>query len=114
MGSERDRAIILACPGGRCHCLKIVVDTEQLSPRRRRATALIALAVIAMAGASLAYLYSNKSPNPQVGTESNHPLLVTRNYVTYNFTSPTQAWALDIQPPPHLTPAPSPTLPTPH
>ncbi len=80
------------------------MDTEQLSPRRRRATALIALAVIAMAVASLAYLYSNKSPNPQVGTESNDPLLVTRNYVTYNFTSPTEGWALDIQAGTGLTP----------
>jgi photosystem II stability/assembly factor-like uncharacterized protein len=74
------------------------VDTEQLSPRRRRATALIALAVIAMAVASLAYLYSNKSPNPQGAAESNDPLLVTRDYVTYSFTSPTEGWALDILP----------------
>ena len=74
------------------------MDTERLSPRRRRATALIALAVIAIAVASLAYLYSSKSPNPQVATESNDPLLVTRGYVTYSFTSATAGWALDFLP----------------
>src|SRR6266851_8463523 len=89
---------LLARPGARCHCLEIVVDTEQLSPRRRRATALIALAVLSIAAASIAYLYSNKSPNPQVAPESNDPLLVTRDYVTYNFISPTEGWALDILP----------------
>ena len=74
------------------------MDTEQLSPRRRRATALIALAVLSIAAASVAYLYSNKSTNPQVAPESNDPLLVTRDYVTYNFISPTEGWALDILP----------------
>jgi photosystem II stability/assembly factor-like uncharacterized protein len=80
------------------------VDTEQLSPRRKRATALIALAVIAIAVASLAYLYSNKSPNPQSATQFNDPLLVTRDYVTYSFTSLTEGWALDVLP--NIAPTP--------
>jgi len=75
-----------------------MVDAERPLSRHRRATTLIALAVIATAMASLIYVYSNKSPNPQGAPESNDPLLVTRDYVTYTFTSPTEGWALDILP----------------
>jgi photosystem II stability/assembly factor-like uncharacterized protein len=75
-----------------------MVDAERPLSRHRRATTLIALAVIATAMASLIYVYSNKSPNPQGATESNDPLLVTRDYVTYTFTSATAGWALDILP----------------
>jgi photosystem II stability/assembly factor-like uncharacterized protein len=81
-----------------------MVDAEGPSPRRRRATALIALAAIAIAMASVVYLYSSKSPNPQGASQSNDPLMVTRDYVTYTFTSPTEGWALDVLPNTAFTP----------
>ena len=71
--------------------------------RRRRATALIALAAIAIAGASLAFLHSAQSSTPQPAEESDGPLLVTRDYMTYSFTSPTEGWALSIAPDTELT-----------
>lgn len=80
------------------------VDTELPLQRRRRATALIGLAAISIAGASLAYLYSSQSTKQQSTPEPSDPLLVTRDYVTYNFTSPTEGWALDILPSTSFTP----------
>jgi hypothetical protein len=72
------------------------VDAEPLVGRRRRATAVIALAAIAIAGASIAFLYSAQSSKPEPAAASDHPLLVTRDFVTYSFTSPTEGWAMDI------------------
>lgn len=72
------------------------MDTEQPSPRRRRATALIALAAISIAVACVAFLYSAQTPKPEPAAAWDNPLLVTRDFVTYSFTSPTEGWAMDI------------------
>jgi photosystem II stability/assembly factor-like uncharacterized protein len=80
------------------------VDIERLLHRRRRATALIAVAVCAIAAASFAYLYSSQAPKPQGVPESRDSLKVTRDYVTYNFISPSEGWALDIAPNTSITP----------
>jgi photosystem II stability/assembly factor-like uncharacterized protein len=66
--------------------------------RRRRATAVIVVAVILTAMAGLAYMYSSQSSKPQDIPESTDPKLVTRDYVTYSFASHTEAWALNIAP----------------
>jgi photosystem II stability/assembly factor-like uncharacterized protein len=70
------------------------LETEPLVDRRRRATALIALAAISIAGASFAFLYSAQSP--RLAQESDSPLLVTSDFVTYSFISPNEGWALNI------------------
>jgi len=57
---------------------------------------VIALAAIAIAGASIAFLYSAQSSKPEPAAASDHSLLVTRDFVTYSFTSPTEGWAMDI------------------
>ena len=72
------------------------MDTERSLPRRTRATALIALAAISIVGAGLAFLYSAQSSKPQPASASDNPLLVTRDFVTYSFTSPTEGWAMDM------------------
>jgi photosystem II stability/assembly factor-like uncharacterized protein len=74
------------------------LETEPLVDRRRRATALIALAALAIAGASLAFLRSAQSSTPQPAEESDSRLLVTSDFVTYSFTSPNEGWALNISP----------------
>jgi photosystem II stability/assembly factor-like uncharacterized protein len=61
-----------------------------------RATALITLAAISIVGAGLAFLYSAQSSKPKPAAESDNPVLVTRDFVTYSFTSPTEGWAMDI------------------
>jgi photosystem II stability/assembly factor-like uncharacterized protein len=71
------------------------VETERRVDRRRRATALIALAAISIAGASIAFLYSAQPSKPPFAASDN-PLLVTRDFVTYSFTSPTEGWAMDM------------------
>jgi photosystem II stability/assembly factor-like uncharacterized protein len=71
------------------------VDIDPLG-RRRRATALIALAAISIAGAGLAFLYSAQPSKPEPAAASDNPLLVTRDFVTYSFTSPTEGWAMDM------------------
>jgi photosystem II stability/assembly factor-like uncharacterized protein len=81
-----------------------MVDAERPVPRRRRAIALIALAVIAIAMASVTYVSSSQPSKQQSPAESSDPLLVTRDYVTYTFTSPTEGWALDILPNTAFTP----------
>jgi hypothetical protein len=72
------------------------VDGERSSPRRARATALIALAAISIAGAGIAFLYSTQSSKPGPVAASANPLLVTRDFVSYSFTSPTEGWAMDM------------------
>jgi photosystem II stability/assembly factor-like uncharacterized protein len=72
------------------------VHTEPLVDRRRRATALIALAAISIAGAGFAFLYSAQSSKTKAPAESDNPLLVTRDFVSYSFTSPTEGWAMDM------------------
>ena len=64
--------------------------------RRRRATALIALAAISVAGAGLAFLYSAELSKPAPSAPADNPLLVTRDFVTYSFTSSTEGWAMDM------------------
>lgn len=81
-----------------------MVDAERPLPRHRRATAVIALAVISIVAASLAYIFSSQPPRPQRVPESSDPLMVTRDYVTYTFTSPTEGWALHILPNTAFTP----------
>jgi len=72
------------------------VEADPLVGRRRRATALIALAAISIAGAGLAFLYSAQSSKPAPAGAFDNPLLVTRDFVTYSFTSPTEGWAMDM------------------
>jgi photosystem II stability/assembly factor-like uncharacterized protein len=72
------------------------VDTERSLPHRTRATALIALAAISIVGAGLAFLYSAQSSKPQPAPASDNPLLVTRDFVSYSFTSSTEGWAMDM------------------
>jgi photosystem II stability/assembly factor-like uncharacterized protein len=72
------------------------VDIDPGVGRRRRAAALIALAAISIAGAGLAFLYSAQSSKPKPAAASDNPLLVTRDFVTYSFTSPTEGWAMDM------------------
>jgi photosystem II stability/assembly factor-like uncharacterized protein len=72
------------------------VHTEPLVDRRRRATALITLAAISIAAAGFAFLYSAQSSKPGPAAASDNPLLVTRDFVTYSFTSPTEGWAMDL------------------
>lgn len=54
------------------------------------------MAAISIAGASAAFLYSAQSPKPESAAASGNPLLVTRDFVTYSFTSPTEGWAVDM------------------
>lgn len=72
------------------------MDTEPLVDRRRRATALIALAAVSIAASGFAFLYSAQSSKPASVAASDNPLLVTRDFVTYSFTSPTEGWAMDM------------------
>jgi photosystem II stability/assembly factor-like uncharacterized protein len=72
------------------------VGTERLVDRRRRATALIALAAFCVAGAGVAFLHSAESSKPAPSARADNPLLVTRDFVTYSFTSPTEGWAMDM------------------
>jgi len=72
------------------------VDTEHSAARRTRATALITLAAISIAGAGFAFLYSAQSAKPAPAAASDNPLLVTRDFVIYDFTSPTEGWAIDM------------------
>jgi photosystem II stability/assembly factor-like uncharacterized protein len=72
------------------------VDLDPPVGRRRRAAALIALAAVSIAGAGLAFLHSVQSSKPASPAVSDNPLLVTRDFVTYSFTSPTEGWAMDM------------------
>jgi photosystem II stability/assembly factor-like uncharacterized protein len=74
------------------------LETEEPLERRRGATAVIVVAVIVTTMAGLAYMYSSQTSKPQGIPESTDPHLVTRDYVTYSFASPTEAWALNIAP----------------
>ncbi len=69
-----------------------IVSSERVLQRRRSA-ALIAMAVIVIAVASVAYLHSTSTPKTHGTSQSINPLLATPNPVSYDFVTPSRGWA---------------------
>lgn len=69
--------------------------TDRLSPRHRRAAALIALSVLVIASAGAAYLRLTLTPKPRTPASAPtiNPLQVTSNAVDYDFVTPSMGWA---------------------
>ncbi len=69
--------------------------TERLSPRHRRAAALIALSMLLIASVGAAYLRSTLVPKPPTPASAPtiNPLQVTSNAVDYDFVTPSMGWA---------------------
>ena len=70
--------------------------SKWLSTRQRRAVALAAMAVIAIAAASFVYLHPAPKSQPEVPGSSINPLQVSNLPVAYAFVTPLLGWAASV------------------